>query len=108
MQPQDLIERQLVLSGLQHGASPTLKAVARRLLAFDLEAGAAVREQKKTRRARDHIGASVADDLIRLRPERARAEIRQCFRFTNDWAEVPVAEQIVADLVAAGRNRRAP
>ena len=75
MQAHDFIERQFVLSGLQHGAAPPLKAVARRLLAFDLEAGAAVRQQKETRRARDDVRAGVSDDVVRLCPERARAEI---------------------------------
>ncbi len=66
MQAQDLVKRQRVLAGLQHGAAPPLQPAARRLLAFDLEAGAAVREQKETGRARDDIRAGAADDLVRL------------------------------------------
>ena len=36
----------------------------------------------------------------------ARAEIRQRFCFTNDRAEIPVSEQIVAHLMTARENRR--
>jgi hypothetical protein len=73
VQPQDLIERQLVLSGLHYRPPPTLKAATWRPLTFDLEACTVVCEQKEARRERDDIGAGVADDLIRLLAERARA-----------------------------------
>ncbi len=106
MQAHDFIERQLVLSGLQHGAAPPLQPAARRLLAFDLEAGAAVRQQKETRRARDDVRAGASDDVVRLCSERARAEIGERLRPANDWAEGRCAEQIVAHLVAAGQPRR--
>ena len=81
MQAQDFIERELVFPGLQHGAAPPLQPVARRPLAFDLEAGAAVGEQQEAGRARDDVRACVSDDLVRLCPERARAELSRAPAF---------------------------
>jgi hypothetical protein len=106
VQPYDFIEGQLVLAGLQNGPAPSLKTVARRLLALDLEAGATVREQKETRRARDNVRAGAPNDVVRLRRERAHAEIGERFRFADEGAKVTFAEQIVAHLVAARGHRR--
>ena len=85
VQPYDFIEGQLVLAGLQNGPAPSLKTVARRLLALDLEAGATVREQKETRRARDNVRAGAPNDVVRLRRERAHAEIGERFRFADAY-----------------------
>src|ERR1017187_9034214 len=105
MQAQDFVNRQRVLSGLQHRPAPPLQSAARRLFAFDLEAGAAVRQQKETGRARDHVRAGTANDLVRLGPERARAELYERLRPANDRAECRRAEQVIADLVTAGEPR---
>ena len=106
MQAQDLVKRQRVFSGLQHRAAPPLQPAARRLFAFDLEAGAAVREQKETGRARDHVRAGASNDLVRLGSERARAEVGERLRPANDRAEGRRAEQVIAHLVTTGQPRR--
>jgi hypothetical protein len=81
----------ILLSGLQHRAAPPLQPAARRLFAFDLEAGAAVRQQKETGRARDHVRASTSNDLVRLgSSERAPNSMSACvLRMTGQKAGVP-------------------
>ena len=106
MQAHDFVERQRVLPGLQHRAAPPLQPVARRPFAFDLEAGAAVGQQKEAGRARDHVRAGASNDLVRLGSERARAEVRERLRPANDRAEGRRAEQVVAHLVTTGQPRR--
>src|ERR1035437_582282 len=106
MQAQDFINRQRVLSGLQHRPAPPLQPAARRLFAFDLEAGAAVRPQKETGRAHDHVRAGTSNDLVRLGSERARTELYERLRPVNDRAEGRRAEQVIAYLVTAGESLR--
>src|ERR1035437_1893905 len=106
MQAHYLVKRQRVLSGLQDRAAPPLQPATRRPFAFDLEAGAAVRQQKETRRACDHIRASASNDLVRLGSERACAELYERLRPANDWAEGRCAEQVIAYLVTTGKPRR--
>src|SRR5262249_54766156 len=97
LEANDLIQREAVFGGLQDGASPSFQAVPRGTLAFDFEAGATVREEHETGRARDQMGARAADGFPRLGSQLSREEIRQGFSATNDRTEAAVAEQIIAD-----------
>ena len=106
MQAQNLIKRERVFSGLHNRPAPPLQPAARRLFAFDLEAGAAVSKQKETGRARDDVSACASDHLVRFVPKRAGAEIRERLRPANDGAEGRRSEQVVAHLMTAGQARR--
>ena len=107
MQPEDFVERQRVLAGLQHRAAPPLQPVARRALALDLEARAAVGQQHEARRARDQMGAGAADGFARLGGEIQADEFGQRRCAPDDRAKASGAQQIVADAVAAGEARLA-
>ena len=60
------IDAQFVLFHLPDAAAPTFKPVARRALALDLEARAAVGQQQEARGARDEVAADSSDRLRRL------------------------------------------
>src|SRR3970282_2393075 len=66
VQADDLIERELVASGLEHGSPPTLEPVAARSFPLDLKTRAAVCEEQETGRARDEMAARATDRLGRL------------------------------------------
>ena len=95
MQADDLIKRQGSLAGLYNRLLPTRQSVARILLALNLNTGAAVYQQKKTRGARNNTGSGLSDHLIRFATEIAGAERFERLRSANDRTKRRGAEQVV-------------
>src|SRR5262249_7159488 len=102
---QDLVQRKGVFAGLEDSAPPSLEPVARRPFAFDLEAGAAVSEQKETRGARNEMCASPPDRLARLCGEIKGDRILQSLGPAYDRTEARGPEEIIAYTMSARRTR---
>src|SRR5690606_35843279 len=101
VEPDDLVDIELVAPCLHDGAAPSLQPVARRTFAFNLEARAAVGQQHETRSSGDEMGAGATDGLARLLVERPTDEPLQRFGAAYDRTEAPRAQQVVADAVAS-------
>ena len=69
VQPDDLVKGELVLSGLQHGPSPSFEAVAGCTLAFDLEARAAIDQEQEAGGAGHQVAAGAAHGVACARSQ---------------------------------------
>ena len=99
MQAVELIERERILAGLHDGASPAFQATARRALAFDLEARAAVRQQQKAGRAGNQLTARPADGFGGLLGKPARKEGLEGFGTPDERTVAARSEQVIPDPV---------
>src|SRR5690348_8283097 len=105
LEPHDFLERQGVLSGLQHCPSPPLQPVPGRSLAFDLKTGAAVSQKEKAPGTRHQMRARPANRVPGLTREIERDKLLEPFGPLNYRTELPRAQQIVPHAVAAREPR---
>src|SRR5207249_10642292 len=89
----DLVGREPVVPCLQDGAAPSLEAVSRRPLAFDLKTGAGIGQQEKARRARNEMAACSAYGFARLAGEIERQNLLKSLGPSDDGTELAGAEE---------------